>query len=57
MSPDLVQADAWGGPHLAHQFCHIDARGAGIRGADPETPVVRDHLGEDIQDGLCEKQG
>ena len=51
----LVEADTRHGAHLAHlahQLGHVDVCGARVRGADSETPVVGDHLGEDVQDGL-----
>lgn len=49
----LVKADVGDAAHLAHQFGHVDAAGDAGVGPDAEGRVVCDHLGEDVQDGLC----
>lgn len=48
----LVEADTGDSAHFPHQLSHVDALGAGVRGADSEARVVRDHLGQDVEDGL-----
>lgn len=50
----LIQADTLGATHLPHQLGHVDTDGAGVRGPDPEASVVRDHLGQDVQDRLSQ---
>ena len=50
----LVEADGanTGSGHLAHHLVDVILAGARVRGADSDGAVVRDHLGEDVKDGL-----
>jgi hypothetical protein len=48
----LIETDAGDIAHLAHHGLDVVGRNAAGT-ADPQGAIVRDHFGENVEDGLC----